>query len=265
MTAIARTPARNIKGLAKAWGIWERIVPGQVLPGDHAGLRMLDLHMRRYQTAMRYVPGKRVLDIACGTGYGSKMMKEAGATSVTGVDLSSLAVDFARQHYQVEGVEFREGNAEEFEAMEQYDVVTSFETLEHLPRPELFLANCRKWLKPGGQLLLSAPIGETRHIDVYHLHTFSRQDIFNMLSEAGFTIQSCRSDDWRVTFRELGIWRRLYPESQIPFLQLFTWRTWRVARDILTKGHIALPMMMVSARRSDDLECDHALTLQHLT
>ncbi|MFK7821848.1 MAG: class I SAM-dependent methyltransferase [Planctomycetaceae bacterium] len=242
----------GLKGSKETWGIWERMVPSMVLEPDAAGKRMLDIHLRRYNIAATFVAGNKVLDIASGTGYGSRMLRDAGAESVLGVDLSSEAVEFAQKEYGTDGIEYRQGNAEEFSSDERFDVVATFETIEHLKDPVGYLKVLHKHLVDGGRLLLSAPIGETRHIDSYHLHVFEREDIYRLVSEAGFKIEAFRFDDWKVTTREVLSWSKIYPESKVPMRELlFTWRGRTVLKDLVFRQGIRLPMLMVSAVKSD--------------
>jgi len=72
----------------------ERLIPGQV------DVDLLNEHLARYAFAARLAHGKRTLDAGCGAGYGSAEL--AGhADSVTGADVASEAVDFARAHYSL--------------------------------------------------------------------------------------------------------------------------------------------------------------------
>lgn len=66
-------------------------------------LHKIDLtdHLERYSFASKYVSGKGVLDIACGTGYGTEMLKKAGAECVTGVDISREAIDEPSKIYNM--------------------------------------------------------------------------------------------------------------------------------------------------------------------
>ncbi|MEL7029924.1 MAG: class I SAM-dependent methyltransferase, partial [Pseudomonadota bacterium] len=242
--------ARNIKGVEGVWGLWERMVPGLLHEEDAAGRRMLDIHLRRYRIAAQYVAGKRVLDIASGAGYGTRMLKDAGADFVAGVDLSDEAVAYADGKYGCDGVAFTQGNAEEFAFDEPFDVIVSFETLEHLPNPDRFLANAHAHLKPGGVLLLSAPIGETRHIDIYHLQVFERPDIYGLLADAGFEVEGYRFDPWKVTRQELFHWKKIYPESATPVLPLFfSWRGRKTIADAFLKGGVSCDMFMTASRK----------------
>ena len=64
-------PRLHVRGNQEVWGLWERLVPDQISDDDTAGKRLRALHLQRYVTAQSYVAGKRVLDLACGTGYGT--------------------------------------------------------------------------------------------------------------------------------------------------------------------------------------------------
>lgn len=230
------------------WGLWERLVPGEVAD-DVASKKILNIHLRRYETASWYVKGKRVLDIACGTGYGSQMLFKAGAKSVVGVDICSQTIDDAKQNYQAPGVEFVCADAEQFERLEMFDVIVSFETIEHLKHPDNFLKRIRQHLLPDGVFLLSAPLGETRHFDTYHIHKFSQKELFNLLKQAGFSVELHRIDEWFVTRANLREWKRLYKYSQPSVSELlFTFRGWRILADVIFKGGFNMPQLLIVSK-----------------
>jgi SAM-dependent methyltransferase len=114
-------------------------------------------HVHRYVFAREFVAGLRVLDAACGEGYGSAMLAERAA-SVVGVDLSEDAVAHARGRYTADNLAFQaaDGTALPFDD-DAFDCVVSFETLEHLHDQKGLLAEFRRVLKPGGFLLISTP------------------------------------------------------------------------------------------------------------
>lgn len=129
----------------------------RVVEGDTPERIWLD-HVERYKFASKYVKGKNVLDISCGTGYGSKILCEAGATKVVGIDISSEAIDFAKTHYQMKGLEFKVGNILDIDSPENYfDVITCFETIEHIKNQEKAFAELRRVLKSEGLLIISSP------------------------------------------------------------------------------------------------------------
>ncbi len=232
------------------WGIWERIVPEQ-LADDSASQSILDIHLRRYETAARYAKDKRVLDIACGVGYGSKMLHLAGAKSVVGVDLSPETLSYARENYETPGLQFINANAEAFDWPEPFDLIVSFETLEHLPHPDLFLRRMGQLLTPDGDFLLSVPLGETRHLDPYHLHAFSQTEVFSLFEQAGFWIERSRCDDWFLSRADLLRWQQLYPDSQAPVKSLFfTRRGQQLIWDFLFRGGFRMPQLMLATRQA---------------
>lgn len=114
-------------------------------------------HFHRYVFAREMVRGKRVLDAACGEGYGSALLA-AAASSVEGVDISEQAVAHARSRYQAQNLEFRACDCLDLPYEEdEFDCIVSFETLEHLEDQAGLLREFRRVLKPGGFLLLSSP------------------------------------------------------------------------------------------------------------
>ena len=113
-------------------------------------------HTARYAFALQYIEDKSVLDIACGTGYGLGFLKEK-AKLVTGVDVSIEAASEARNECgENASVLLGDGLNLPF-ADESFDVVTSFETLEHLHGRGEFLAELKRVLRRKGFLILSTP------------------------------------------------------------------------------------------------------------
>jgi SAM-dependent methyltransferase len=98
-----------------------------------------------------------VLDAGCGVGYGAAFL--AGhARRVVGVDRDEEAIAYARRRYARPNVEFRVGDLLDLDLPDDsFDVVCSFETIEHLPDPERYLAEMARVLRPGGTYLVSTP------------------------------------------------------------------------------------------------------------
>lgn len=118
---------------------------------------MLYEHYARYAMALPFARNRRVLDCACGEGYGSALLAKV-ATSVLGVDLSNEAVSHARNRYTASNLRFERGDASALTLADaQFDLVVSFETLEHLSEHDQMLQGFKKALKPGGSLLISSP------------------------------------------------------------------------------------------------------------
>ena len=114
-------------------------------------------HLHRYALAMEYVAGKHVLDIACGEGYGSNFLAKSAA-SVTGVDIDQEVIRSAQQKYRQGNLQFLAGNASAVELQNgKFDVIVSFETLEHLVEQEATIAELKRLLQPQGILIISTP------------------------------------------------------------------------------------------------------------
>jgi SAM-dependent methyltransferase len=118
------------------------------------------IHFARYAIAKALIEGKTVLDIACGEGYGSYLLKQAGAERVVGVDVSPEAIERARECFGVPGLEFLAADAtavEDHFPDKLFDVVVSLETIEHLTDPTAFLKSLRNVAKPNAVIIISCP------------------------------------------------------------------------------------------------------------
>jgi GT2 family glycosyltransferase/SAM-dependent methyltransferase len=115
-------------------------------------------HLHRYAWARQFVADKDVLDVASGEGYGVAMLAPH-ARSVVGVDISAEAIGHAKAQYgRLANVDFVAGSAACLPlANASVDVVTSFETIEHLHEQEQMLAEIARVLRPDGLLVLSSP------------------------------------------------------------------------------------------------------------
>jgi SAM-dependent methyltransferase len=156
----------------------ERIIPKETAPGPLAA------HLVRYQFALPRCEGKRVLDAACGVGYGSHMLGRVAA-EVVGIDVSEEAIAYATSHYAGAGTSFRLMNVERLEfGPEEFDVVCSFETIEHVSDPEAFVGGVARVLRHDGVLLMSTPhVPRTNRAPDNPFHTieYSREDFSELL------------------------------------------------------------------------------------
>jgi SAM-dependent methyltransferase len=161
----------------------ERYVPGT--PGEIA-----HEHWHRYAFTRAFVDGRRVLDVACGEGYGAAFLAEA-ARFVVGVDIDEGAVAHARDAYGArDNVRFVRGSAAALPlAAGTIDAVVSFETIEHLRAADQarMLAEFARVLAPDGVLILSSPnrpeYSEARaYVNPYHLHELDRDELTGLLA-----------------------------------------------------------------------------------
>ena len=114
-------------------------------------------HLHRYALATEYIVGKIVLDIACGEGYGTNLLSQK-AKMICGVDISDEAITHAKEKYIKSNIEFKLGSASKIPYDDDlFDVVTSFETIEHLLEQEEMFSEIKRVLKKNGILILSSP------------------------------------------------------------------------------------------------------------
>jgi 2-polyprenyl-3-methyl-5-hydroxy-6-metoxy-1,4-benzoquinol methylase len=122
---------------------------------EDASYPLLQEHLNRYVFACQFVQGRRVLDIACGSGYGTDYLKRNGATVVIGVDISPEACQRAKSSY---GADVVIADADRLPFRDcSFEVTVSFETIEHLSMPHDFLKQCVRLLKIGGKIIISTP------------------------------------------------------------------------------------------------------------
>jgi SAM-dependent methyltransferase len=160
----------------------ERIIPDETEPG------VVALHLKRYAFAEPWCTGRDVLDVACGAGYGTAALADA-ARSVVGGDIDEGAIAYAARRYARPNVRFEVVDAQSFPyAAASFDTVCSFETIEHLDRPEALVREAARVLRPDGTWLVSTPqADETTHTPAnpYHRVEFARGDFLTLL-EQGF-------------------------------------------------------------------------------
>jgi SAM-dependent methyltransferase len=140
-------------------------------------------HVYRYKFAASFVRGKRVLDIACGEGYGTAALAACGAAGVVGVDVSPEACAHARRKY---GIDARVGQGECIPLPDaSLDLVVSFETVEHLTDPAAFVRECRRVLHDDGTLIISTPnrlvYSAEGHHNPFHVAEMDRTEFTELL------------------------------------------------------------------------------------
>ncbi len=125
------------------------------IPTEQGKIRLE--HYHRYAIVQDLVKQKEVLDLACGEGYGSSFMADV-ALSVVGVDISDEAVQNALATYIKPNLSYIQGSAIALDFADlSFDVVVSFETIEHLAEQAEMLTEIKRVLRPNGLLVISSP------------------------------------------------------------------------------------------------------------
>lgn len=171
----------------------EFFVPGK------SGERIEADHMERYLFACKYVSNKTVLDIACGFGYGGPLIIKAGAIKYEGVDINKQLIDNANLIYGSEYVKYYQGDICSYNTNKLFDIITCFETIEHVNQYQNALLNIYKLLRKNGSLILSSPYRpvtspNARHLsdkpsNHYHVQEFTVEELKNELIGVGFSVE----------------------------------------------------------------------------
>jgi SAM-dependent methyltransferase len=159
----------------------ERLVPG-------AFGKIAVEHLHRYAICLDFVKGKKVLDIASGEGYGSNLIAKY-AQEVVGVDISKDAVVHAQKKYACENLEFQVGSVLDIPyESDVFDVVVSFETIEHISDHRKMIAEIKRVLKSDGLLIISTPekavySDQANYSNPYHEKELYEEEFVQILSE----------------------------------------------------------------------------------
>ena len=160
-----------------ASNLWpERVVPAAT---PYAAFAESGL---RYAFAASHTARRDVLDIASGTGIGSSFLLEGGAKSVTGVDVSEECVTLASKLFPSCRFMTGDGCALPFPDA-SFDVVVSFETIEHVSDCSKFIDSCHRVLKHPGTLILSTPNRLVSRFtpNRFHIKEFYREELDGLI------------------------------------------------------------------------------------
>jgi ubiquinone/menaquinone biosynthesis C-methylase UbiE len=146
-------------------------------------------HIHRYNEALQLIqPGDTVLDIACGTGFGTDMIAAKTSGKVVGGDIAAEAIEECRGHWKRSNMEFKVLDGTHLAFPDGYfDKVVSFETIEHTPKYREMAAEFARVLKPGGLLILSTPNRAVSSpdgviVNPYHIQEFTVDELTEILT-----------------------------------------------------------------------------------
>lgn len=159
----------------------ERIIP------DETPIGIYSIHLKRYEFAASYMKGEQVLDVACGVGYGTRYLSDAG-NHVIGVEIDGGSITYAQKRYSKSGDPiFILSDAMTLGLnSDQFDVVCSFETIEHMRDVAAFLNEVKRVLKPSGLFIVSTPMVSESNIspdNPFHCQEWNPTDFRLLLSK----------------------------------------------------------------------------------
>ena len=163
----------------------ERIVPKRMDNSCPIESESLQLHIERYEFAIKNAVSGRILDIACGVGYGSRLLADSHKkdSQIIGIDNSKDAISYANQHYAGSNIEFIQADALSYSDRDGFDSIVTLETIEHLEEPQKFIEKLIRLLRPGGVLIASVPITPSTDGNPHHLHDFTAASFRSMMND----------------------------------------------------------------------------------
>lgn len=151
-------------------------------------------HLGRYEFVLDYLNNNdKILDAACGVGYGTYILANSNQTvNVLGVDFSKDSIDFANINYKSPNNTFACNDVLEFDSEEKFDKIVSFETIEHIENDKQLLKIFYSLLKDDGELFLSTPnaimMPFSKEYFPFHIKHYIPIELEQLLKECGFDI-----------------------------------------------------------------------------
>ncbi|HEY4705872.1 MAG TPA: class I SAM-dependent methyltransferase [Thermodesulfobacteriota bacterium] len=151
-----------------------------------------DLTLADLKLEHSHLAGKRVLDVGCANGQFIEYLKRRGVEGAQGIDVSAEMVEIARKNGHSCQVR------ELFDMKGEYDCLFFWDVIEHMTDPREAIGKAGGLLKDGGELVIQTPctgmvselFGESwlYYMPVEHIHLFSQESLFRLLSEEGFSV-----------------------------------------------------------------------------
>ena len=146
-------------------------------------------HLHRYAYATQFAANKKVLDLACGEGYGSRLLARS-AESVVGIDIDEDAIRHASNKYMKSNLKFKKGSITDIpiEGRDIFDVIVCFEALEHIEDHEKLLQEAKRLLTPDGLFVVSTPnkwaySDEPKYENPFHVHELYLDEFTELLKK----------------------------------------------------------------------------------
>ncbi|SCY79760.1 class I SAM-dependent methyltransferase [Alkaliphilus peptidifermentans] len=162
----------------------ERVIPNLMNPKNG----LLIEHIARYEFSKQFCKG-RVLDIACGVGYGSEIIlkQNLNVNEYVGIDFSEEAIEYAKNNYGFVEADYYVDDALNVDLYKKYgtfDTIVSLETIEHFEGDSIFVSNLYNLLKPDGTLIISTPFGRGKNqpcASPFHVYQYTESEFIEVL------------------------------------------------------------------------------------
>jgi len=142
---------------------------------------------KRYRFCNKYIKGEKILDIPCGVGWGTSLLKKT--SFIIGIDISTEAIDYAKKHYENKNRKFYIGEMQSIPLEDNsIDVIVCLEGFEHVPKDigAKFIEESKRVLLPNGLLIMTCPVlneyGKSTG-NPYHLYEYPEYELFEILNK----------------------------------------------------------------------------------
>ena len=148
-------------------------------------------HVATYNFVIPYVKGKNILEFGCGSGYGSHILADH-CQHITAVDISSESILYAQDNYKSENLVFKQISNIENHPLEfdddSFDVIISFQVIEHLSNDKAYINQLYRVLKENGKIIIVTPNKTYRLYsfqkpwNMYHIKEYNMKELSNTIS-----------------------------------------------------------------------------------
>jgi SAM-dependent methyltransferase len=199
-------------------------------------------HMGRYLFAKSFVSGKTVLDAACGSGYGSKILSE-NAKKVIGIDKCRETISYCNSRYKDKNLFYSQMDCKclAFPAS-SFDIVISFETFEHLQDPLIFSQELKRVLKDNGIILISTPNKEN-----FSIYTKGKKNPFHFKEFTESEFVEIINNDFKL---ESVLGQRYFAKKDVSLLAKFTDRQVPYKNDNLGRRMIRVGLRTLLSKKA---------------
>ena len=225
-------------------------------PAEQRG-RIAYEHLHRYALCAQHVAGKRVLDLGCGTGYGTAIVGAQGA-QVTGADISATAIRLAKLRYGSDNVTFVMADCFDLPfAAASFDVVVANEMIEHVADHDALITEARRVLVPGGLLLVSTPnkpvYNRFKTPNVFHISEMDQPEFMDLL---GRHFRHVRLTGTRMALLSVGYPLDESPQDNLGAARIFNGSVSAAGQPELLSGEFGLadPEYLLAACSDEPLE-----------
>jgi ubiquinone/menaquinone biosynthesis C-methylase UbiE len=159
---------------------------------DREGYLLYLIHVATYKHCIPFVAGKKVLDYGCGSGYGTALISEH-SMDVIGVDISAEAINYAESHFEAPNLRYLQIEPAEVAPLpfadSSFDVILSFQVIEHVQDVSAYLREIDRVLAPGGTAIIATPDRSTRLFsfqkpwNIWHLREYTGEQLRHTLSK----------------------------------------------------------------------------------